>query len=265
MHIQPKKRLGQNFLVDKNMQRKIIESCGFTSADFILEIGAGTGELTKLAAKKVKKIYALEIDFSLCNSLESSLAGSSNNIEVICQDILKLDLKKRFIRLKKRLKIIGNIPYYISSPIVEHLFKFREQIDTVFITVQRELAMRMTARPGSKEYGSFSCFVQYYTEPKIILNIKKTCFFPRPKVDSCFLKMAIRRQPLLAKKEERLLFKIIRAAFNQRRKTLKNSLAGIILPQKLEVYFNKFGIDNRKRPEDLSLEDFKNLVYINFS
>lgn len=258
MHIKPKKNLGQNFLIDKNIQRKIIAACEFKSSDIVLEIGAGRGELTALIATKVKKIYALEIDPYLCEILKDNLKVYSG-IEIISQDVLRFNLKRLFAKPKDRIKVIGNIPYYISSPIIEHLFKFKDLIDAIFITVQKEFAKRITAKEGSKDYGSFSCFVQYYTKPKVIFNIKKTCFFPQPKVDSCFLRLDLKRRLALGKEREKLFFKITRSAFNKRRKTLRNSLGSIVSPQKLENFFTKYSIDRNTRPEDLSLEDFANL------
>jgi 16S rRNA (adenine1518-N6/adenine1519-N6)-dimethyltransferase len=259
MHPEPKKRLGQNFLLDKNIQRKILACLDLKSSDIVLEIGSGRGELTSLCALGVDKIYALEIDTSLCQVIKMNLKCFSN-IKVINRDILKFNLKNYFKNDKNKLKVIGNIPYYISSPILEHLIKFRNRIDTIFITVQREFAARLVALAGSKDYGSLSCFVQYYLEPKILLNIKKTCFFPVPKVDSCLVRLKVRQEPNVFVKNESSFFKIIRAAFNQRRKTLRNSLSGIILPDKLSEFFHTYGIDINIRPEDLTLADFANLA-----
>ena len=259
MHIKPKKSLGQNFLVDPNIQRKIISACQFKSFDTVLEIGAGRGELTRLIANRVNKVYALEIDTGLCDILKESFKDYVN-VKIINQDVLKFNLKRYFSKLKEKIKVVGNIPYYITTPILEHFLKDRDKIDTIFITVQKEFAKRMTAQTGSKDYGAFSCFIQYYTEPKILFFIRKSCFLPTPKVDSCFLRLDIRDELVLEPKEERLLFKIIRAAFNKRRKTLRNSLKGKILPQKLDSFFNKYGIDSNIRPEDLTLVDFVNLV-----
>jgi len=259
MHIKPKKRLGQNFLIDKNIQRKIIDYLELKSSDIVLEIGAGSGELSRLIVGRVYKIYALEIDSDLCLRLENNLKAYSNT-EVINQDILNFNLKKYLGKIKRRIKVVGNIPYYISSPIVEYLIKFRDKIDVIFITVQKEFARRVTSAAGSKLYSAFSCFAQYYFEPKIILNIKKTCFFPVPKVDSCLVRLKIRPRPPVEPKDEKLFFKIIRTAFNYRRKTLRNSIATIISRQRLERFFNKYGIDSNTRPELLSLQDFANLT-----
>ncbi|MDI6759117.1 MAG: 16S rRNA (adenine(1518)-N(6)/adenine(1519)-N(6))-dimethyltransferase RsmA, partial [Candidatus Omnitrophota bacterium] len=258
MNIRPKKRLGQNFLVDKNIQRKIINACDFKDSDTVLEIGSGRGELTTLIAERVNKIFALEIDPYLCESLKNNLKDFLS-AQVIRQDVLKFNLKKYFCRAKQRIRVFGNIPYYISSPIIEHLIKFRDKISDIFITVQKEFALRMIASPGSKKYGSFTIFTQYYTEPKIVFVIKKNSFYPVPKVDSILLNIKIRQNPAINVKDEKLFFKITRGAFNQRRKTLRNSLLGIISAQSLEQFFDKYNISKHSRPETLSLQDFANL------
>jgi len=263
MRVKPKKRLGQNFLVDKNIQRKIIESLGLKKSDIILEIGAGRGELTVGLAQKAGKVYALEIDSNLCAVLKENLKGYPN-VEIINQDILKFNPDKYLNKPAKngKLKVFGNIPYYISSPIIERLIKMRAGIEVVFITVQKEFARRIIAQPHSKDYGAFSCFVQYYAECKIIFNIKKGSFFPMPKVDSSLVSLRVRQEPSVRPVNETLFFKIIRASFNKRRKTLRNSLAGVIPPEKLKGFFSRYNINSKVRPEDLSLEDFANLTNI---
>jgi 16S rRNA (adenine1518-N6/adenine1519-N6)-dimethyltransferase len=259
MHHKPKKRLGQNFLIDKNIQRKLIASFALKASDQILEIGAGYGDITRLVAQNVAFVYALEIDPVLCKILRDNLK-EYKNIRIINKDILKFNLSRYFSRLKNKIKVVGNIPYYITTPIIEHLLKYQDRIETIFITVQKEFARRITALSGSKEYGSFSCFVQYYTLPKSLFLIKKNSFLPTPKVDSCLLELKIRQAPLVKVRNEKSFFKIIRAAFNQRRKTLRNSLEGIVSLQKLSLFFKNYGIDPDIRPEDLTIEDFAHLV-----
>ncbi len=259
MNVRPKKRLGQNFLVDKNIQKKIVRACEFKDSDIVLEIGSGYGELTKLLAGIVHQVFAVEIDPFLCESSKDNLKDFSNS-RIINQDILKFDLKKYFHETEQKIKVIGNIPYYISSPIIEHLIKFKDKIDNIFITTQKEFALRMSANPGSKEYGSFSLFTQYYTEPKILFLIKKLSFYPAPKIDSALINMKVRQEPIVKVKDEKLFFKITRSAFNQRRKTLRNSLSNIIPARKLEQFFSEYGIPCNIRPEDLSLQDFANLT-----
>ncbi len=261
MHIKPKKSLGQNFLIDKNVQRKLIASYELKKSDYALEIGAGHGELTRLIADNVAYLYAIEIDPYLCNILKDNLRGYQN-VRIINKDILKFDLTRYFDNFKEanKIKVIGNIPYYITTPIIEHLLKFGVKIETIFITVQKELSKRLTAVIGTKQYSSFSCFLQYYTIPSLIFYIKKNSFFPVPKVDSCLMELKIRKSPPVKVNDEKLLFKIIRAAFNKRRKTLRNSLDGVILPKKLLMFFKRYNIDSNIRPEGLSLEDFANLI-----
>lgn len=259
MHQKPKKRLGQNFLRDGNIRNKIIAACGFNKSDTVLEIGSGRGELTSSIARLVNKVYALEIDSGLCESLKNELSDSSN-ITVINQDILKYDFKKNFGKSRNKIKIVGNIPYYISSPIIQHLVKTKELIEVIFLTVQKEFAQRIIAPAGGKDYGSFSCFVQYHFKPRLLFNIKSTSFTPMPKVDSSFLSLAISKDYRLNRREEDFLFRIVRGAFNKRRKTLRNSLKGIVALNKLEGFSKKFMINTNTRPEELSLDDFINLA-----
>lgn len=261
MRIKPIKSLGQNFLVDQNITRKIIEALELRSSDIVLEIGAGQGELTGLIAPKVDKLYALEIDRRLYPLLIERFEIYSS-VSIINQDILKCDLVKFFdeLKIKGKIKVFGNIPYYISSPIIERLIKYRVVIKEAFITVQKEFARRVVAVPGSKEYGSFSCFLQYYTIPKIVFQISRGCFYPSPKVDSCLLHLKFREKPAVYVKDEELLFKIIRAAFNQRRKTLRNSLKGNVGVDALEGFLLKNKLNLNIRPEELSLAEFANLV-----
>ncbi|MDD5166729.1 MAG: 16S rRNA (adenine(1518)-N(6)/adenine(1519)-N(6))-dimethyltransferase RsmA [Candidatus Omnitrophica bacterium] len=262
MRPKPKKRLGQNFLIDKNIQRKIIAACGLHLSDNVLEIGPGRGELTRPIAQNTKKVIAVEIDKFLFSELKQEFKDYKNTRIVNC-DILKFDPTKFFSKtdlINSNIKVVGNIPYYISSPIIEHLFKFNKYIDTVFMTVQKEFARRITALPGSKDYGSLTCFVRYYTEPKILFLIKRNSFFPIPKVDSCLLRLKILRHPGVGINDEKLFFRIIRAAFNKRRKILRNSLEGIIPQEKLNNFFDTFNIDCNIRPEDLSLQNFSDLA-----
>ena len=258
MHIKPKKNLGQNFLVDKNIRNKIIAALEFKPHDTVLEIGAGKGELTSLIAKVVKKVYALEIDKYLCPVLKENCKAFSN-ITIINDDILKLNFNTKFKNLKCRIKVFGNIPYYISSPIIEHLLRNRKMIDTIYLTVQKEFATRVVAIPGSKDFGSLSCFVQFFSSPRTIFDISKNSFFPVPKVNSSFLKIDIIKSRRLSKSEEKTFFKIVRAAFNKRRKTLRNSLDGVVPRDKLNDFFTVFHIDPNTRPECLSVNDFINL------
>lgn len=265
MRIQPKKSLGQNFLVDQNIRRKIIDSLELKDTDIILEIGAGRGELTALIAPKVAKIYALEIDRRLQTSLAGSLSGCVNS-EIINQDILKFDLGRFCLekKIEKKLKVFGNIPYYISSPIIERLLKHSKWISEIFITVQKEFARRVAASPGKKDFGSFSCFTQYYALPQILFDISRNCFKPSPKVDSSFLKLKIREARAVSVEDETLFFRIIRGAFGKRRKILGNSLSGIVSAPALREFFAKTSLEAKTRPERLTLENFALLANLQY-
>lgn len=253
-----KKRLSQSFLIDKNIARKIIQYCELKKTDSVLEIGSGRGELTVDLAKKVKKLIAVEIDKGLCDILRGKLKDL-NNVEIICGDILKYRLPKG------KLKVIGNLPYRIATPIIVYLIENRSKISHIFITLQKELAERFTASPGSKDYGSFSLFVQYYTEPEILFDIKGTCFWPPPKVDSVFLRLNLRRRPKYLVKDQDSLFKIIRKAFSQRRKMLKNSLRDLFPKEEIDKVFEELGLIPSVRPEELSITDFCRITELFFS
>lgn len=261
MQIKPKKSLGQNFLTDKNMQQKIIRSCNLTQEDIVLEIGCGRGDFTVYLAQQARKVYALEIDQRLYPDLENNLKNY-NNCKILKADILKFDLGEllRSEKIEQKIKVIGNIPYYISSPIIEYLINQRFKISEVYITVQKEFARRVSANPGTKDFGSFSCFVQYYAQAKSILEICRQCFHPVPKVDSALLALKFRDQPPVEVLNEDAFFKLIRQAFSQRRKTLKNSLSGLADQESLKKFFIQQGVSPQIRPEDLSLEQFASLL-----
>jgi len=263
MRIKPKKSLGQNFLTDKNMQERIIRACGLSDEDVILEIGAGLGDFSARLAACAGKVYALEIDQRLYPGLEQNLSAQ-NNCKIIKSDILKFEITEflREEKIKQKIKVIGNIPYYISSPIIERLISYRKDIAEVFITVQKEFGRRVCAAPGSKEYGSLSCFAQYYARCRILFEINKRCFKPAPKVDSSFLSLRLREEPAVEVEDEAAFFKLIRAAFNQRRKTLRNSLKGLLDARELEKVLGNAGINRNARPEDLSLEQFAQLAVL---
>lgn len=258
--LRPKKHLGQIFLVDKNIQKKIIDYCQFKKDDVVLEIGAGRGEMTFQVSAKVNRLVSLEIDRLLYKSLLDHAAGYEN-IELLNIDVLKFDIGSFFQKADK-IKIIGNIPYYITSPIISHLFDYLYKINCIYLTLQKELAERLVATSGSKGYGAISCFVQYYTLPKILFSVKRGSFWPRPKVDSCLVELKVRSEPAVTTKDTALFFKIIKAAFGKRRKVLNNSLKDIISRDKLNSFFECQKISRGTRPEDLALEDFARLTDI---
>jgi len=258
-NVRPNKRLGQNFLIDNNIKNNIIDAVGLNKKEAVLEIGPGLGALTEGLCKCANKVVAIEKDRRLYEYLLKNTA--CKNLELIQGDILKYDFKHGG---SHNLKIVGNLPYYISSPILIYLINNRNAIDEIFITVQKEFAQRLTASPGGKDYGSITCFTQFYTEPSILFTIKKNSFYPVPEVDSCFMKIFFRRQPLYLTDEGKL-FKMIRASFGKRRKTILNSLSssGMFpskehLLQKLEAS----GISPMRRPEEISLKKFVDLVNI---
>lgn len=257
MSFYPKKRLGQNFLIDKNTRHKIIENCELKKDDYILEIGAGRGELTKELANKVKKVIAVEFDRDLYEILKENLRNFKN-IELICTNILKLKIKE--LSFKKRIKVIGNLPFYLTTPIIIHLVEQRRLVDKIFITVQKEVARRFIAQPQNKDYSSFSCFLQYYTKPSILFFIKKGNFWPVPTVDCAFISLVFYKKPPVKLKDEKLFFKIIRKGFGNRRKMLKNNLGDIFDKEKLLSAFNLLNLNPNVRAEDLSLEKFATLA-----
>ncbi len=255
----PLKRFGQNFLIDKNIVLKILNAASVSKEDAVLEIGPGRGALTLKLALEAGKFCAVEIDRGLAKDLSVSLAGAEN-AEVILGDILDFDLIRYARKNKiKKVKVIGNLPYYITTPILEYLFKNTGCIEDIFITVQKEVAQRIVACAGSKDYGSLSCFVSYYCRPRVLFNIKKNSFWPVPKVESAFLHLKVLSssdRPFHIKSES-LLFECIRKSFGQRRKRLLSSLSFLLKKEQLSG-LSCFDL-LKKRPEQLSLEDFANV------
>ena len=249
----PKKHLGQNFLTDVRIQQKIIQACDLNSGDVVVEIGPGQGVLTRLIAPQVKSLICVEADRDLIGPLRLNLPSS---VEIVHADFLKWDMS----HLPSGVKVIGNIPYYISTPIIERLITDRAHFSVVFLTVQLEFGQRLTAKAGGgkKDYGSLSCFAQYYADIKMLFKIKNTCFKPAPKVDSCFLRLMMSQREEGVSDEE-FLFKIIQTAFQQRRKTIVNSLKGLLGREKLEEAIKALGINPNARPENLTLSNYINL------
>jgi 16S rRNA (adenine1518-N6/adenine1519-N6)-dimethyltransferase len=245
----PKKSLGQNFLTDTRIQQKIIQACDLKLEDVVLEIGPGQGALTRLIAPKVKRLICVETDSDLIGPLRS---GISSSVEVIHADFLKWDMS----HLPLGGKVIGNIPYYISTPIIEKLIQDRTKLSAVFLTVQLEFGERLIAKPGGKDYGSLSCFAQYHADIKMLFKIKNTCFKPVPKVDSCFLRLMMRSGAQESASDEKFLFKLIQTAFQQRRKNIVNSLKSLMGREKLEGSLKALSINPNARPENLTLSNY---------
>lgn len=254
----PKKRFGQSFLIDMNIVRKIINFSELKKDDIVLEIGPGKGILTRQLIQKSKKVIAVEVDKRLFRDLSETYHGE-DSIALFNQDILKFDLKRalKTLKVKNKVKIIANIPYSITAPIIEYIFENINLFSGVNLMVQKELSLRLVAKPGTDDYSSFSCFVQYYTNPRILFCVKRGCFRPQPRVDSCFIEL--RPKPYneyMSVRERELLFKIIRTAFNQRRKTIVNSLSGLVEKKMFLQIIKKLHIDERFRAENLALRDY---------
>lgn len=248
-----KKHLGQHFLIDENTKNRIIDAAGLSADDAVLEIGPGLGALTQMILKTGAGVHAIEKDSALIPQLKQKV--DSKNFHLIEADFLKHDLS----RLPSISKVLGNIPYNISSPIIEKLITCRSKFQDIFLTTQLEFAQRLTAHPGTKDYGALTCFIQYYADVKILFKISPNCFRPVPKVTSCFLEIHFREPELKAQNED-LLFKITRAAFQQRRKKIENALAGISEKKTIEKTLDALKIKKGSRADHVSLEDYIRLT-----
>ena len=219
------KRYGQNFLIDEHVLGKIIRSAGITEDDFVIEIGPGIGTLTQYLAYSAREVAAIEIDDALIPILEDTLSGY-DNVTVIHEDVLKVDLTKLVEEKNggKPVKVVANLPYYITTPIIMGLFENHVPVESITIMVQKEVADRMKTGPGSKDYGALSLAVQYYARPELAANVPPNCFMPRPRVGSAVIRLTKHEKPPVEVQDEKLMFQIIRASFNQRRKTLVNGL-----------------------------------------
>lgn len=258
----PLKRLGGSYLIDGNIKDKIIREAHIAKGDAVLEIGPGLGALTIDLASSGAKVFAVEKDRKAFAILSELVKEDFPNLALFNDDILKYDLKRIFFR--KKFKIIGNLPYYITTPVIEYLIANRGMIASAVIMVQREVASRLLASPGTKDYASISCFIQYYTNPSYVHTVRRTSFYPEPKVDSSIIRLDILDIPSVKVKDEASLFRIIRGAFNQRRKSVINSISRkevLDMPKKtLASILSEAGIDPAARPETLSLADFANLT-----
>lgn len=257
-NFRPVKRLGQNFLIDKNIKDKILRNVNLAKDDTVIEIGPGFGELTSGLADIAKEVFAVEKDRNIARILKNALE-LPRNATVVEQDFLGMDIKR--IAAGKKVVIYGNLPYYITTPIIEKIISNSDSIKTAYLVIQKEVAERILATPGSKDIGRLSLYAQYYTEPIKMFKITKGAFYPAPKVDSTFLRLGIRRTPKTRVRDEALFFKIIKKAYAQRRKTILSALAGDILTKdKLLKLLRNVKIDPRARAEELSLEDFTRLA-----
>lgn len=260
-----KKSLGQNFLIDRNILLNIVEAAELEAADGVLEIGPGIGALTEQLARRAGSVVAIELDGRLLPILEESLAGYPN-VSIVHGDVLKVDLVKLFqdrFRDAERVKVVANLPYYVTTPIIMKLLEERLPISSIVVMIQKEVAERLSAGPGTKDYGSLSIAVQYYSEAETVAFVPRTAFLPQPNVDSAVVRLRLREYPSVKVEDERWFFEVVHAAFAQRRKTLANNLLGRFLPKdrraELEAILASCGIDPGRRGETLSLEEFARL------
>lgn len=258
------KKFGQNFLIDSHVLEKIIDAAHITRDDFVLEIGPGIGTMTQYLSEHAREVMAVEIDHNLIPILNETLAGY-DNVVVLNEDILKVDIGK--IAEEKNqgrpIKVVANLPYYITTPIIMGLFEKKVPMDSLTVMVQKEVAQRMQAGPGTKDYGALSLAVQFYAEPYIVANVPPNCFMPRPKVGSAVIRLTRYKDMPVKVKNEQLMFSIIRASFNQRRKTLQNGInnssALHFSKEQVVEALGKMELSTTIRGEALSLEQFARL------
>lgn len=259
------KKFGQNFLIDTRVLDKIIEAANITKEDMVLEIGPGIGTMTQYLCENAREVAAVEIDEHLIPILEDTLS-EYDNVSVLHKDILKVDIKA-LVQEKnagKPIKVVANLPYYITTPIIMGLFESGVPIDNITVMVQKEVADRMQTGPGSKEYGALSLAVQYYAKPYIVANVPANCFMPRPKVGSAVIRLTRHEEVPVQVKDEALMFRLIRASFNQRRKTLVNGLKNAqelsFEKETIEKALKEMGLSLTVRGETLDLEQFAKLA-----
>lgn len=253
------KSLGQNFLVDESVLLDILDSAEVTKEDYVIEIGPGVGTLTRELLKRAKGVTAIELDTRLIPILEEELA-SFDNFTLINKDALKVDFNE-IIGEENSIKIVANLPYYVTTPIISNLLTGGYNFKSLTIMIQKEVAERMDAEPSTKEYGALSILAQYYCNTKIIRRVSPNCFVPRPKVESIVIKLEKLEEPRVKTDDEKLFFSLVRASFNMRRKTLWNATKTLGLDKEvMERIFEESGIDQKRRGETLSLEEFAKLA-----
>jgi len=261
------KKFGQNFLIDTHVLDKIIGSAEITKDDVVLEIGPGIGTMTQYLACAAKKVIAVEIDKALIPILEDTLS-EYENVRVINHDVLKVDIAKLAEEENggKPIKVVANLPYYITTPIIMGLFESHVPLDSITIMVQKEVADRMQVGPGTKDYGALSLAVQYYAKPQILLNVPASCFMPRPNVDSAVIQLTRYEKPPVEVADEHLMFRLIRASFNQRRKTMTNSVGNSpelsVSKEQMAAALEKCGLSATVRGEALTLAQFAELANV---
>ena len=257
------KRFGQNFIKDRKVLEDIVSASGLDKTETAVEIGPGIGVLTEFLAESAKKVYAVEVDRKLIPILQDNL-GRYDNVEIINQDIMKTDLTA--LTDGEPFRIVANLPYYITTPIIMSLLETHVPCKSMTVMVQKEVGERMTASPKNKSYGALTLAVNYYSEAEIVRKVPAGCFIPAPKIDSVVVNMRLHKEPPVKVKDERLLFSIIRGAFNQRRKTLVNALSGYagvnISKERIAEAIDDIGLKRATRGEELSLKQFADLADI---
>ena len=259
------KKYGQNFLIDTHVLDKIINAAKITKDDFVLEIGPGIGTMTQYLASSAREVFAVEIDRALIPILEDTLS-EYENVAILNEDILKVDIRKLAEERNQGgpIKVVANLPYYITTPIIMGLFEEEVPVESITVMVQKEVADRMQTGPGSKDYGALSLAVQYYASPYIVANVPPNCFMPRPKVGSAVIRLSRHEKPPVDVKDPRLMFRIIRASFNQRRKTLVNGLKNAqdldFTKEEIERAVSACGFPAGIRGEALTLQNFADLA-----
>ncbi|MZQ74822.1 MAG: 16S rRNA (adenine(1518)-N(6)/adenine(1519)-N(6))-dimethyltransferase RsmA [Peptoclostridium sp.] len=262
------KSLGQNFLVDSNVLLKIVDGANIEEGDCVIEVGPGIGTLTRELSKRAEKVVAIEIDKNLIPILQETLSDREN-VEIINEDILKLDIKK-LMEDKfqgKRVKVVANLPYYITTPIIMRFLEENIPVKTIVVMIQKEVAHRMNAQPSTKDYGALSVAIQFYCETSIVANVPKTVFMPQPNVDSTVIRLDLLDEPPCSVKDRDMFFRVVKASFSKRRKTLLNCISSSelgISKDDSSVVIKSAGIDEKRRGETLTIQEFaalSNSVY----
>lgn len=256
-----KKRLGQHFLVDRNIIDKVIRAAGVKKDDVILEVGPGLGEMTLGLARLAKKVVAVEIDSRLAEILKKKMSSASN-VEIFPADILRIDFDSLSGHVKSPLKVVANLPYQISTPLLFRFIESRHLFSSLTLMLQREVVERMIAPPGGKEYGALSVIIQRVSNPAVQFIVKPSAFFPPPKVESAVVKVVWKEKPLTGVRSEEWFKRVVKASFGYRRKTLLNALkhSKLVFPDSIESRMDAVGIDPKRRPETLSLQEFIRLA-----
>ena len=259
----PRKKWGQHFLTDKNILKKVIKTAEIGKEDVVLEVGPGLGEMTQVLAQEAKKVIAVEIDARLVEVLRNKLADTPN-VEILQGDILKFDVRKHLGSEKRPVKVVANLPYQISTPLLFHFINSKDLFSALILMLQREVAERMVAPPGKKAYGPLSVLVQSVADISICFIVKPSAFFPPPEVESAVIRLSWKERPMIAPEQEEGFRAVVKGCLGYRRKTLANALkhSDLLLPEDLEKRLEEIGIDPRRRPETLSVQEFVALATV---